>query len=82
MSLMRRWRSRPATFDIFRATDGRSAVVQREVTNDVTERGIKLMSDFIGSVTKHKQQLQDVMLLVEQHGKQVSSFSKSALTEL
>ena len=45
-------------------------------------RGIKLMSDFIGSVTKHKQQLQDVMLLVDQHRKQVSSFSKSALMKL
>ena len=79
---MRRWLSRPATCSIFRATDGRSVVVQREVTDDVVERGIKLMSDFIGSVTKDKQQLQDVMLQVDQHRKQVSSFSKSALMKL
>ena len=79
---MRPWRSRPATCGIFRATDGRSVVVQREVTNDVAERSIKLMSDFIGSVMKDKQQLQDVMLLVDQHRKQVSSFSKSSQMKL
>ena len=79
---MRRWRSRPATCGIFRATYGRYVIVQRQVTDDVAERGIKLMSDFTDSVTKHKQQLQDVMLLVDQHRKQVSSFSKSALMKL
>ena len=79
---MRRWRSRPGTCGISRATDGRSVVVQREVTDDVTERAIKLMSDFIGSVTKDKQQLQDVVLLVNQERKQVSSFSKSGLMKL
>ena len=36
------------------------------VTNDVAERGIKLMNVFIGSVTKDEQQLQDVVLLVTQ----------------
>ena len=53
-----------------------------KVTNDVAERGIKLMSDFIGSVTKDEQQLQDVMQLVEKHRKQIKSFSKSALMKL
>ncbi|KAG7163287.1 hypothetical protein Hamer_G004402 [Homarus americanus] len=53
-----------------------------KVTNDVAERGIKLMQDFIGSVTKDEQQLQDVMQLVEKHRKQMSGFSKSALMQL
>ncbi|KAG7156415.1 hypothetical protein Hamer_G006168 [Homarus americanus] len=53
-----------------------------KVTNDVAERGIKLMQDFIGSVTKDEQQLQDVMHLVEKHRKQMSGFSKSALMQL
>ncbi|KAG7161026.1 hypothetical protein Hamer_G027529 [Homarus americanus] len=53
-----------------------------KVTNDVAERGIKLMLDFIGSVTKDEQQLQDVMQLVEKHRKQMSGFSKSALMQL
>ena len=79
---MQRWRSRPATCGIFRAMDGRSVVLQREVTDDVAERGIKLISDFTDSVTKHKQQLQDVTLMVDQHRKQASSFSMSALMKL
>ncbi|KAG7155567.1 hypothetical protein Hamer_G030873 [Homarus americanus] len=53
-----------------------------KVTNDVAERGIKLMQDFNGSVTKDEQQLQDVMQLVEKHRKQMSGFSKSALMQL
>ena len=55
-----------------------------KVTNDVAERGIKLMNDFIGSVTKNEQQLQDVMLLVEKHRKQVKSalMKLSAVTEV
>lgn len=53
-----------------------------KVTNDVAERGVKLMQDFIGSVTKDEQQLQDVMQLVEKHRKQVGSFKKSALMML
>ncbi|KAG7170763.1 hypothetical protein Hamer_G021698 [Homarus americanus] len=53
-----------------------------KVTNDVAERGKKLMQDFIGSVTKDEQQLQDVMQLVEKHRKQMSGFSKSALMQL
>ncbi|KAG7170893.1 hypothetical protein Hamer_G012461 [Homarus americanus] len=53
-----------------------------KVTNDVAERGIKLMQDFIGSVTKDEQQLQDVMQLVEKHRKQMSGFSKSVLMQL
>ncbi|KAG7168695.1 hypothetical protein Hamer_G028045 [Homarus americanus] len=53
-----------------------------KLTNDVAERGIKLMQDFIGSVTKDEQQLQDVMQLVEKHRKQMSGFSKSALMQL
>ncbi|KAG7154923.1 hypothetical protein Hamer_G031178, partial [Homarus americanus] len=53
-----------------------------KVTNDVAERRIKLMQDFIGSVTKDEQQLQDVMQLVEKHRKQMSGFSKSALMQL
>ncbi|KAG7161281.1 hypothetical protein Hamer_G016345 [Homarus americanus] len=53
-----------------------------KVSNDVAERGIKLMQDFIGSVTKDEQQLQDVMQLVEKHRKQMSGFSKSALMQL
>ena len=53
-----------------------------KVMNDVVERGIKLMQDFIGSVMKEEEQLQDVMQLVERHRKQVSSFSKSALMKL
>ncbi|XP_042236617.1 uncharacterized protein LOC121875929 [Homarus americanus] len=52
------------------------------VTNDVAERGIKLMQYFNGSVTKDEQQLQDVMQLVEKHRKQMSGFSKSALMQL
>ena len=54
-----------------------------KVTNDVAERGIKLMQDFIGSVTKDEQQLQDVMHLVERHRKHVSSLrKKSSLMKL
>ncbi|KAG7169139.1 hypothetical protein Hamer_G031556 [Homarus americanus] len=53
-----------------------------KVTNDVAERGIKLMQDFIGSITKDEHQLQDVMQLVEKHRKQMSGFSKSALMQL
>ena len=55
-----------------------------KVTNGVAERGIKLMNDFIGSVTKNEQQLQDVMLLVEKHRKQVKSalMKLSAVTEV
>ncbi|KAG7160682.1 hypothetical protein Hamer_G031500, partial [Homarus americanus] len=52
-----------------------------KVTNDVAERGIKLMQDFIGSITKDEHQLQDVMQLVEKHRKQMSGFSKSALMQ-
>ena len=54
-----------------------------KVTNDVAERGIMLMQDFIGSVTKDEQQLQDVMHLVERHRKRVSSLrEKSSLMML
>ena len=53
-----------------------------EGDNDVAERDVKLMQDFIGSVTKDEQQLQDVMQLVENHRKQVGSFKKSALMML
>ena len=52
------------------------------VTNDVAERGIKLVQDFLASVTNDEQQLQDVMQVVEKHRKQISSFSKSAVMKL
>ena len=53
-----------------------------KVTNDLAERGVKLLEDLVNSITHDEEQLQDLMLLVENHRKLLPRFTKSALSML
>ena len=53
-----------------------------KVTNDVAERGVKMIQDFINTVTNDEEQLQGVMQLVETHRKQIPDFKKTTLMTL
>ena len=48
------------------------------VTNDLAERGIKLMSDFI-SMSKDEEQLQALLQVVEHHRKRFPNYKKESL---
>lgn len=52
------------------------------VTNDVTERGVKLIQDFANSVTTSEAQLQEVLQLVEQHRENLQKVQQKALGKL
>ena len=43
----------------------------------MAERGVKMIQDFINTVTNDEEQLQGVMQLVETHRKQVPDFKKT-----
>lgn len=60
----------------------RDTVTSLKVTNDVAERGIKLIEDFTGSVTKSEPQLQSLLQLVERHRRAFPDFRKSTLSGL
>ena len=60
----------------------RDTVTGMKVTNDVAERGVKLIQDFADSVTKSEPQLQSLLQLVERHRRTYPDFRKSTLSEL
>ena len=49
------------------------------VTNDLAERGVKLIEDFINTSTKNEEQLQALMQVVEAHRRQYPDCKKSTL---
>ena len=58
--------------------EGEKTVQAIKVTNDVAERGAKLIQDFASSVTTKKTQLQQLLQVVEKHRRQLSDFIKSS----
>ena len=67
------WREDPAY------CEGKKVIQGLKVTNDVAERGVKLIQDFASSVTAQETQLQQLLLVVEKHRKELSDFKKSSL---
>ena len=57
-------------------------VTNLSVTNDVAERGIKMIEDFINTCTKDEAQLQALMQVAENHRRQFPDCSKSTLQKL
>ena len=53
-----------------------------KVTNDVTEKDVKLIQDFSTSVTAQEEHPQQLPQVVEKHWKEVTDFSKSSLARL
>ena len=51
------------------------------VTNDLAEKGIKLMSDFI-SMSKDEEQLQALLQVVEHHRKMFPNHKKESLSSI
>ncbi|XP_043196830.1 uncharacterized protein LOC122367621 [Amphibalanus amphitrite] len=60
---------RPATF-----------VLHLRVTNDTAERGVKLISDFIGHITTSDFELQELLQVVEAHCQRYPDYSKATLS--
>lgn len=60
----------------------KDTVTNMQVTNDVAERGVKLVQDFANSVTKSEPQLQNLLQLVEKHRRDVPDFKKSSLSQM
>jgi len=60
----------------------KDTVTNMQVTNDVAERGVKLVQDFANSVTKSEPQLQNLLQLVEKHRRDVPYFKKSSLSQM
>ena len=55
----------------------RDTVADMKVTNDVAERGIKLIQGFAESVMKSERQLQSLLQLVESHRRAYPDFGNS-----
>ncbi len=53
-----------------------------KVTNDVAERGVKLISDFACYITTDPQQRAALLQCVEQHRRRFPSFEKKLLSTL
>ena len=50
------------------------------VTNDTAERGVKLISDFIGHITTSDFELQELLQVVEAHRQRYPDYSKATLS--
>ena len=60
---------------------GRLKASQLQVVNDIAERGIALIKTFNPIVTKHEEQMQFLLQIVEQHRKDVPKSTKGALAK-
>ena len=60
----------------------KEAIEGLKVTNDVAERGVKLIQDFANSVTTSEVQLQEILQVVEQHRKNLPKIEKKSLGKL
>jgi len=69
------WESNPT----FQA--GRQRAANLQVVNDVAERGMTLITTFNLIVTKHEEQKQFPLQIVEKHCKDLPQPSKAALTK-
>ena len=58
-----------------------SFVTSLRVTNDTAERGVKLISDYIGHLTKDDEARQDLLHVVEAHRKRYPDNRKATLKE-
>ena len=56
-----------------------SFVSQLRVTNDTAERGVKIISDFIGHITTSDIERQQLLQVVEAHRKRYPDFRKKTL---
>lgn len=50
-----------------------------KVVNDLSERAIKLITDFASTLTKDEEQRQFILQVVEKHRKDVPDFTKESL---
>lgn len=57
-------------------------VTDLKVTNDLAERGIKMVEDFINTATKDETQLQALMQVVEAHRQRYPNCKKSTLENM
>ena len=59
-----------------------STVSTLKVVNDAAERGVQLIQQFAGKITKEETDLQWLLQSVEAHRKKIPKFSKEALHKL
>ena len=56
-------------------------VITLKVTNDLAERGVKLVSEFCDILTKDSEDLQNLLQVVEQHRREFSDVKKTTLNK-
>ena len=56
-------------------------VIELKVTNDLAERGVKLVLEFCDILTKDSEDLQNLLQVVEQHHQEFSDVKKTTLSK-